>query len=55
MVEKSMVEKVMVNKFMVKKFSLGKVEKIKEDSLGSISSSLPSVKIQIMGGKVYLR
>ena len=32
-----------------------KVEKIKEDSLDSISSLLTSVKIQIIGGKVYLR
>ena len=31
---------------------LFKVEKIQEDSLDSISS--PSVKIQIIGGKVYL-
>ena len=33
----------------------GKVEKIQEDSLDSIPSPSPSVKIQIMGGKVYLR
>ena len=32
-----------------------KIEKIKEDSLDSISSPSPSVKIQIMGGKVSLR
>ena len=31
----------------------GKVEKIQEDSLDSIPS--PSVKIQVIGGKVYLR
>ena len=32
-----------------------KVEKIFEDSLDSIPSPSPSVKIQIIGGKVYLR
>ena len=32
-----------------------KVKKILEDSLDSISSPSPSVKIQIMGGKVVLR
>ena len=32
-----------------------KVEKIYEDSLDSISSSSPSVKIKIMCGKVCLR
>ena len=32
-----------------------KVEKILEDSLDLIPSQLPSVKIQIIGGKVYLR
>ena len=32
-----------------------KVEKIWEDSLDLIPSPLPSVKIQIIGGKVYLR
>ena len=32
-----------------------KVEKILEDSLDSIPSPSPSVKIQIIGGKVYLR
>ena len=32
-----------------------KVEKIYEDSLYSIPSPLPSVKIPIMSGKVYLR
>ena len=31
-----------------------KIEKIKEDSLDSISSPSPSVKIQIMGSKVSL-
>ena len=31
-----------------------KIEKIKEDSLDSISSPSPSVEIQIMGGKVGL-
>ena len=31
----------------------GKVEKVLEDSLDP--SPLPSVKIQIIGGKVYLR
>ena len=30
-----------------------KVEKIGEDSLDSIPSPSPSVKIQIIGGKVY--
>ena len=34
---------------------MDKVEKISEDSLDSIPSPLPSVKIQISGGKVYLR
>ena len=33
----------------------GKVEKILEGSLDSIPSLSPSVKIQIIGGKVYLR
>ena len=33
----------------------GKVEKIQEDSLDLIPSPSPSVKIQIIGGKVYLR
>ena len=32
-----------------------KVKKILEDSLDSISSPLPSVKIQFIGGKVSLR
>ena len=32
-----------------------KVEKTKEDNLDSIPSPLPSMKIQIIGGKVYLR
>ena len=32
---------------------LAKVEKIYEDSLDLIPSSSPSVKIQIIGGKVY--
>ena len=32
----------------------GKVKKILKGSLGSIPSPLPSVKIQIMGGKVWL-
>ena len=32
-----------------------KVEKISEDSLDSIPSPSPSAKIQIIGGKVYLR
>ena len=32
-----------------------KVEKILEDSLDLIPSPLPSVIIQIIGGKVYLR
>ena len=31
------------------------IVKILEDSLDLISSPLPSVKIQITGGKVYLR
>jgi hypothetical protein len=34
---------------------LVKVERIEEDSLDSIPSPSPSVKIQIIGGKVYLR
>ena len=33
----------------------GKVEKILKGSLDTISSPSPSVKIQIMGGKVCLR
>ena len=33
----------------------GKVKNIQEDSLDSVSSPLPSVKIQIMGRKVFLR
>ena len=33
----------------------GKVEKIEEDDLDSIPKTSPSVKIQIIGGKVYLR
>jgi hypothetical protein len=37
------------------KVFLSKVENILKGSLDSISSSLPSVKIQIIGGKVYLR
>ena len=32
-----------------------KVEEILKGSLGSIPSLLPSVKIQIMGGKISLR
>ena len=32
-----------------------KVKNILEDSLDSIPSPSPSVKIQIIGGKVYLR
>jgi hypothetical protein len=32
-----------------------KVENIEEDSLDSIPSPSPSVKIQIIGEKVYLR
>jgi hypothetical protein len=31
------------------------VEKIEEDRLDSIPSPSPSVKIQIIGGKVYLK
>ena len=38
----------------IPKVSTGKVEKNKEDSLDSIPSPLPSVKIQIVGGKIYL-
>ena len=34
---------------------IDKVEKIQEDILDSIPSPSPSVKIQIIGGKVYLR
>ena len=34
---------------------VSKVEKIEEDSLDSIPSPSPSVKIQFIGGKVYLR
>ena len=37
----------------IREITTNKVEKISEDSLDSISS--PSVKIQIPGGKVYLR
>ena len=39
----------------VSNFFYGKVEKILKGSLDSIPSPLPSVKIQIMGGKVCLR
>ena len=35
-------------------YLLSKVKKTEEDSLDSIPSLSPSVKIQIMGGKVYL-
>ena len=38
-----------------KVFQNSKVEKIFKGSLDSISSSSPSVKIQVMGGKVCLR
>ena len=34
---------------------LNKVEKVLEDSLDSIPSPSTSVKIQIIGGKVYFR
>ena len=34
---------------------MGKLEKILEGSVDSIPSPTPSVKIQIMGGKVCLR
>ena len=37
------------------KSAIGKVEKILKDSLFSIPSPSPSVKIQIIGGKVCLR
>ena len=44
------------NNFVVKfKEEEDKVEKILKGSLDSISSPLPSVKIKIIGGKVYLR
>ena len=36
-------------------FFLGKLEKILEDSLDSIQSPSTSLKIQIIGGKVYLK
>ena len=39
----------------VPKRVLVKVENISDDSLDSIPSPSPSVKIQIIGGKVYLR
>ena len=35
--------------------SFSKVEKVQEDSLDLIPSPSPSVKTQIIGGKVYLR
>ena len=41
--------------FQVGFFRFTKVEKILEGSLDSIQSPSPSVKIQVMGGKVYLR
>ena len=40
---------------MLLHLTLGKVKKILKGSLDSISSPLPSVKIQIMAGKVCLR
>ena len=42
----------MTGKILIENHS--KIEKIKEDSLDSISSPSPSVKIQIMGRKVSL-
>jgi hypothetical protein len=42
-------------RFSVLKVCSGKVKKLLEDSLDSILSPSPSVKIQIMGGKVGLR
>ena len=45
-----------VNNFKIVYFvSHVKVEKIQEDSLDSIPSPPPSVKIQIIGVKVYMR
>ena len=41
--------------FWTKSDELGKVEKIREDSLDSIPAPSNLVKIQIIGGKVYLR
>ena len=50
------VEQDETNNFVVKfKEEEDKVEKILKGSLDSISSPLPSVKIQNMGGKVCLR
>ena len=40
---------------LVHKIGIGKVENILKGSLDSIPSPSPSVKIQIMGGKVCLR
>ena len=37
----------------IQKVRTGKVEKILEGSLDSIASPLPSMKIQIIGGKIY--
>ena len=43
-------------RFTVREFLIDyKVEKILKDSLDSILSPSPSVKIQIMGGKICLR
>ena len=44
-----------ISKWLELKLYGCKVEKIYEDSLDSIPSPSPSVKIQIIGGKVYLR
>ena len=44
-----------MTKLVSDKVHLFKVEKILKGSLGSIPSPSPSVKIQIMGGKVCLR
>ena len=47
------IQKVHIFSFRSKKTTGGKVERIEEDSLDLIP--LPSVKIQIISGKVYLR
>ena len=47
------LKRIYISSFRSKKTTGGKVERIEEDSLDLIP--LPSVKIQIISGKVYLR
>ena len=48
-------EQILLMKFLANFEFRGKVEKVLKGSLDSILSPLPSVKIQIMGGKIWLR